>query len=245
MARFIGPRLKVERANEHIGQLNAEIRNFSERKPYRIVLEAHANPGMAAFTIRIKESIPERFALIIGDIVHNLRAALDQTACAIIPNGTTDRDAAFPIAWSQSTLETAIEKRHIDRADPKAVNLIRSLKPYNGGNDHLTGLRDLDDTDKHRLLIPVITHMGVTKRFSHGGYESVILNNVGILHAQDGQVPIAMGLPDDMKLGDELDAAFGIAFSEAPFENALVTERLALLASYVLNEVIVPLEPFG
>ncbi len=46
-----------------------------------------------------------------------------------------------------------IAKRHFDRAGTAAVQLLKELKPYKGGNVALRAIHDLNVRDKHRTLI--------------------------------------------------------------------------------------------
>src|SRR5581483_7814217 len=50
--------------------------------------------------------------------------------------------------------------RKVQGIDPGAVRLIESLQPYNGGNDALWTLAELDNFDKHRLLVVAAVKIG-------------------------------------------------------------------------------------
>ncbi|MGD0050780.1 MAG: hypothetical protein ABSD03_03030 [Vulcanimicrobiaceae bacterium] len=245
-----GPLLKVDRAKKHIDELNAEVRKFADRNPYRIVLEPSFNPGnpaMVALTLRIREQLPDHLALIVGDIVHNLRSSLDHLVCCLVPNGASDKDVQFPFTSSASTLEATIKSRHIDRAKPNAVDAIRGLKPYAGGNDPLNGIQLLDNMDKHRLLIPVAGASGIKHAvFSasdNPGATMLTLENLAIHGIQDGQKLIVLPKPANMELGDELDATIQVTFGDGPFKGTEVLGLLRQLTDYV-EKVIVPFRGF-
>ena len=244
--KLLGPRLKLARAKQHIGDLDREVRYFANRKPYRLILEASPNPiSMVSITVRIREEIPQHFAPIIGDIVHNLRSTLDHLAAALIPNGGDDPAVQFPFTNSVDTLPTTIRKRHIDRADPRAVDLIRQMKPYKGGNDALHGLRALDNTDKHRLLIPVLSHTGIKSLIVRNGEVAFDLADfVSFVGVKDGQIVAGLPMPGNMKLGDEIEPTFAIAFGDGPFANVEVLGWLSNLGSY-LEAILNDFEPFA
>ena len=96
------------------------------------------------------EPFPEELSAIFGDIVHNLRTALDLAASACVrANGKSDKGVFFPFCKEASELDAMIKRRNIDRAHPDVVSYIRSLAPYKGGNIALRAIHDLDVRDKH------------------------------------------------------------------------------------------------
>ena len=76
---------KVKRAKECIKNLNVEITAFlgSEPKPYRVVGKQDEQTGEYAF-IASCPSLPPRFAVLIGEIIHHLRSSLDHLLCALV-----------------------------------------------------------------------------------------------------------------------------------------------------------------
>jgi hypothetical protein len=151
------PLLKVERADKHIAELPPAIEAFFERNPYGVVKEPDPDTGGWQWRIEIREEPPPQISLIIGDIVHNLRSALDHLADVLIrANGETPHSrVAYPICDTAEKFETTLTQ--IQRAGEDAVDLVRETKAYPGGNDGLWALKELDNIDKHRLLIAIST----------------------------------------------------------------------------------------
>jgi hypothetical protein len=88
-AILAGPNLKVKRAHRHIDELQRmtdpldhSLYEITVSKVRRSVL--HLDATDYQLTYRPKEPIPETLALIVGDAVHNLRAALDHLAAGIL-----------------------------------------------------------------------------------------------------------------------------------------------------------------
>ena len=81
---LIGPELKVKRAVQHIRDLNTEIIKFAKRKPIRSRREDDPKTGDDVYKIKIVHDIPEIWGCYIGDVIHNLRSALDLLAHAIV-----------------------------------------------------------------------------------------------------------------------------------------------------------------
>ena len=81
-------RRKLQRAKVHLAALQAAIQDFREKSPYEFAMESPGNerwqPGIPV-TVSVKQAppIPDDWALITGDILTNVRAALDH---AVFPH---------------------------------------------------------------------------------------------------------------------------------------------------------------
>lgn len=129
---FRGPLLKLVRAGEQLEELNGEIAKYRASSPatYRAV--------GGAFEGKIDATPVPWFAAIAGDIVHNLRAALDQAACELVRiRGGNVKNVYFPFSDSETRLDEAIKSKNFDRAGADAVALLKTLRPYKGGNEVL------------------------------------------------------------------------------------------------------------
>lgn len=224
-----GSKLKVERAKEHILQLKAEIMAFHERKPYRIVVEEEPQSRDQIYRVKVKEQPLPRWATIIGDIVHNLRSALDLLAYdLVLANGEIpNRNTAFPIYRSANDFEAGFSGK-VCGASTKAIQIIRSLKPYKGGNEALWRIYCLDITDKHRLILSVgATHrniiMSLGLRLPWKGGEIVKSPPIAIRPA-DRQYPLkddaevmrvkAAARTSDSKVAPDYQFTFEVAFGD-------------------------------
>jgi hypothetical protein len=93
---FDSPKLKLERARFHISKLDRDIIAFLGGKPFRAVIEADSTPGRLRLTYRLSEPVPAILSAIIGDTIHNLRAALDLMARDLVRlDGKSDADVYF------------------------------------------------------------------------------------------------------------------------------------------------------
>ena len=73
---FASSRLKIGRAKHHFRDLQAEVTKFRDKKAYEIVIETDADTGYNIHRCRIERPSSD-IALILGDCINNLRAALD------------------------------------------------------------------------------------------------------------------------------------------------------------------------
>ncbi|MDP8994054.1 MAG: hypothetical protein M3N07_03580 [Pseudomonadota bacterium] len=162
-----GPRLKVERAYRHLD----EFRAFTEplhRSFYEITFDKHSifpelqEPGLYVH-YRPLQPIPELLALVVGDAAHNLRSALDHLATGICRSVKHGAKEHFPIHPKRKNLETAPVLSLIEKAIPGAKKtFLEQIRPENGPHENLWRFNDLNNDDKHNLLIPTVAITNIT-----------------------------------------------------------------------------------
>jgi len=175
--RIILVRVKVERAKKHLRDLAAEVLSLQ----HTTILTPDPNTSIAPHPITLLH--PNKFQRVptlsfdvlsmAGDVVHNLRSALDHLAYQLVlvgsPNATPTRRIEFPIAETETKYKTEkAGKVQGMRAD--AIEAIDRLKPYKGGNDALWRIHELDNIDKHRTLFTVAHDFLFTSHWFDGAY---------------------------------------------------------------------------
>ena len=168
MTNFDSVWLKLDRANQHIDNLEAEIGAYLRSNPYPVVTEDDPHSGKRVAKVGDEVTpVPSSIPLILGDAVHNIRSSLDHFAYAANPNPPRVDRVGFPI-WSRDDIPTqesfeATAKGQMPTASPRLLQAVCALQPYRGGNsEHLWVINRLNNIDKHRLLVTAI-----------GSYESV------------------------------------------------------------------------
>jgi hypothetical protein len=150
-------KIKIERANANIQDVLSEHVAFFGNAPphYTSFRELTADGTREALKIKIIRDPPPLFAAAVGDAVTNLRSALDYLTCQLaIQNGTNDvSKVEWPFASSPEAFASANTQKKIKGLSPEAVDLIRSQKPYRGGDDLLWSLNDLRNSNIHRHLV--------------------------------------------------------------------------------------------
>jgi hypothetical protein len=150
--------IKVGRAKEHLNDLKTAIRVFFDSKPYVVSTKRDSMRRLIYYVSRV-EPAPTLFATTTGDVIQNLRSALDHLAYQLFlvgTNGTTDgRHVYFPI--DQDIVEY---RRNLPRRTKgmrqDAIDTLNIIEPYKGGKGHdLWVLHELNNIDKHRLLVTV------------------------------------------------------------------------------------------
>lgn len=155
--RLVLVRVKIERAKKHLCDLAAELLAARNVRTTVVGPKAHAQTGQATRGFVTLPRLPFDAVATAGDIVHNLRSALDHLAYQLVIVGTgkePSRRVEFPIAKDFATYE-AEKARKVDGMRPQAIEAIDRLKPYKGGNDSLWRIHELDNIDKHRTLFSV------------------------------------------------------------------------------------------
>lgn len=162
--RLILIRVKTEWAKKHLSDLAAESLTLKQTT----VVTADEKTGVPPHPIAMLwgdfPSVPTisfDAVCLAGDVIHNLRAALDHLAqhLALIGCPTlTDkelRQIEFPIAETYAKYESG-KTGKVKGIKPDAIEAIDSLKPYGDGDGEFSALlwrlHALDNIDKHRTL---------------------------------------------------------------------------------------------
>jgi hypothetical protein len=158
--RLVRIRVKVERAKKHIEDLDIDIRTFLESNPYQLGIKHDLSSQRVVYYLTSVRDTPLSISATIGDILHNLRSALDHLAYQLVDIGTKGKGpfhhVSFPILKDVANYRANSRKR-IRGMRQDAIQAIDTLKPYKGGNETLWNLHRLNNVDKHRLLITVGT----------------------------------------------------------------------------------------
>jgi hypothetical protein len=151
-----GCRAKIKRAGRHLKELDSEIQAWVETHPYRFALEEDRKTGEGIVRVRADkgdEPPPVEWGLIVGDITHNLRSALDHLTCQLATLNKASCDATqFPIANTTTAYAVEIRKRRVDGLTDRHKAMIKGVQPYHRRQPglYLAVLRDLSNADKHR-----------------------------------------------------------------------------------------------
>lgn len=152
-----GPKLKLARAKSHLADFESAIVAYRESEPYTLRFEHDASTGENVFYVVLTKCLPPELSVIAGDVVHNLRSALDQMVCGLVrANGKQVRTGnGFPIMGSEKSFDEACVGK-LKNVSAKADRFIRRLKPYRGAADAFWMLAELDNLDKHNSIVPVL-----------------------------------------------------------------------------------------
>ena len=167
MSRANSARHKIARARRHLAEVQAAIAAYFATQPFSLLATEQPN-GDLLYRVEIASAVPEELGSVVGDVVHNARAALDHLAWEFVSSnqGAPGKHTCFPFSKDAASLEQTMTHA-LRGASAAALRFVRRLRPYSGGNDNLVSLHQLDIVDKHRsLLIVGAAHRNIVLRFS-------------------------------------------------------------------------------
>jgi hypothetical protein len=128
------PKLKIERAKDHIRELEAAINAFMAERPFRTIIKHQPNARRYTIVSKRYKPIPDKLSLIVGDTIHNLCAALDMTLYGMAHDkAPSPFELMFPFVRKPESLESRIKSTQVNFAGTYVVELIRALQPYPAG----------------------------------------------------------------------------------------------------------------
>jgi len=150
-------RMKLQRAEEHFGDLMLAHQAFTDRNPYRMLAEDDEKPGYTLWRAKIIEPPPlELWGSMVGECVHALRSALDHTAFRLVRINRPKSDySEFPIFKDRGKWRERRSEKLPD-VPARALAEVQRLQPYKRGANArfhpLWIIHALDIVDKHRRL---------------------------------------------------------------------------------------------
>lgn len=195
-ASLDGPIAKLDRAKTHLHTLHKSVGAYKRTKSHEFpVTKFDPETGEKVLSLRIlKHPKNPEWGLILGDVIHNLRAALDHLVWQlVILNGEKPRrQNAFPIIGTKSEY-WEVSKGHSESVRDYRLRgvaedhraFIDIVQPFIAGDDPQTALVHLSwlsNTDKHRVI--------------HGGFvltEEPSLDMLDVTTSKPGGVPVEVG----------------------------------------------------
>ncbi len=161
---LLGPGLKVSRANLQLKRLTIEVDRFIRREPYAIVrhedVNTEENSAIVYGIMNVREGWPAPLSIILGEIIHDLRSALDHLVWQLVIKATATepvRKTGFPIYFDQGGYDSDGE-RLLDSVDADARQIIRKTQPFYTGEGKMSPLwllHELSNIDKHHCIYGV------------------------------------------------------------------------------------------
>jgi hypothetical protein len=154
---------KIKRANTHIEEFKVALDAFKKTEPYGISGKRDPKTREFIYYVTKADPIPPNLSVISGDVLQNLRTALDYLVCSLIrahsgPKADITKGGFLILNEVPTTEEhESTFARKVKGMEDKARDLLRTLKPYKGGDDTLWRLHALNNSDKHRLLLTSAT----------------------------------------------------------------------------------------
>jgi hypothetical protein len=232
---FLSAKLKIERAYQHILEVERWVADFIDLNPQSMGI--YKNPETGNVGLQVTQQRPYKFPtlalpIVIGDVVHNLRTALDHVASEILrPFGIDPETSSFPIDVNRQSLIGKPHYRVIKQPAPDIAIIIADFIDSSGSK--FVGLNHLDRVDKHRLLISIVSVAKATVTAIDDDNNISNIPEGTLLILPSGQ-PVTPDSPADLHNKRNSKATVLICFAEGePFENEPVIPTLHQLLQLV------------
>jgi hypothetical protein len=244
---------KLLRADAHREELQSAIDGFLFSNPYQFITDFDRAASAYVIRARVREEPPATLGVIVGDIVHNIRSALDHLACQFVLHsaGTPTRQTAFPMFIEKPETGSRAARTWDNMTagmNSDATEFLDHFQPYktvsSGFPHHLALLNTLSNWDKHHD-IHVVGH----------AFDGLEVIGTGNMHFGYVEMPPFTGLKGGAEVGRflidpkkpggtmhvEIRGAFSMAFDnpETPIINGLEITRLLLSISQFVSLDIV------
>jgi hypothetical protein len=161
---FRGIAEKLNRSQENIENLEAEIARFFKESKYPVLSNDKGEIISEAVLYHSKLPVPVRFSVLSGEIVHHLRSCLDHIVWHFSDSEYRRKNLRwieFPILKtppSSADMLGRFERKIKGITNVRVLDFIKRVQPH-AGLDHrralLLAIHDLDIVDKHRTLVIV------------------------------------------------------------------------------------------
>jgi len=246
-------RLKIQRAAEHFADLQDIVAPIEARRPHTVRETFNSERQEWEYRLRLDGADPpERFPIVLGDFLFNVRSALDHLIVAVAPHHRKP-NIDFPIFVFDPFVR---DEASGDYLHPKArrgwlkatkglpddlIAALNVLQPYEAArrfsrraNDHpLAILHEIQNADKHRELVGLATGL----RRADVNVDGTVTGIVPVL--KDGTLMETYG--DKVHMEIEGSAIVGVEWAGA---TADFQDFGRLLLAFVLDEVFPRVEPF-
>jgi hypothetical protein len=261
-------RLKLDRAKQHLEQLEANIGTYAARHPYAAVpgpkRHTDHHPNTRRYVVQITEQPDPMLGVIVGEFFFDLRSALDNIVVACAPTKRS-RSAGFPIVtedlWAKDEAGSFVHRDNQLRAsfegrlaglDADLITVVKELQPYRRGPgfvelDPLAIISRFDNLNKHRGLIVTAgaiydTATTVSVRGDVIKQDAWGLREDGAEVAYFGLDPAIPEAEVRVEISGTATVTLDIAGREREYFE--VPKALVGIPDYVENKVLTELEPF-
>lgn len=143
--------LKLRRAHQLINELKDVIGNYADRSPFAVVPRLSEHEGWLDHVLLIREPVPRELGPRVGDVLHNLRSALETALFAAAFSGSDSavseaeqNGVSYPCLATEHEFDSFLRDRRRRRWNPHVVSVLRELQPF-------TDYEYLDEADRMRI----------------------------------------------------------------------------------------------
>jgi hypothetical protein len=242
---------RVQWAGLRYLELAKAVADFLESRPFSAQVEFDPDLNLWQWRAQIREAVPAFVGFCLGDIVHNLRATVDNLYSALVVHAPSNalREGHFPVCIDEKYWLT--RERKLRRALPShAFYIIEQLQPFHHPiapeRDVLRILHNLWNSDKHEATTATggfsQSQIRVDELKVQGGFQ-FDFPNTGALEPGAVVARLQCG-PLQSPPSLSLDESFVLTLANPPLgvhPGGDLLELMDMLGRYTLNEVVEPL----
>ncbi len=146
---------RVSRGEEHLADCVRQLGRRGKKQLDAITFDADQNHPKQIVVDKPELPLDFTFSILIGEIIYNLRAALDYLIfeLAALDSGCVIEGTQFPIESNKKGFKSCVRRGWLEGLNATHIALIEGLQPYRG-NAWAAALKNLSNPDKHRALTP-------------------------------------------------------------------------------------------
>ena len=242
-------RAKLDRAKQHLDEFKAQLNIDWKKQKHGIVMHDDFKSRETIVKIAKPRALFIEYSITVGEIVHQMRSALEQLIWKMVPNpkeGTT----GFPVFDLERRDPANPDKRYYDRhgvrmikgINPKAATIIRGLQPFATGSDQrLHLLNEMWNRDKHRLLnLTTVLPLAISFYYAYPDGRSERGPYINVPDLDDGAEACRIPHPANYisgKVKMQAQVAFSLQFTDGPAKGKSPEELLNSLLRFATDIV--------
>jgi hypothetical protein len=172
-----GVELKIGRAKAHLADLKDSMEAVVHPDRYRFDLQYDAQTQKHVYTVHNVPAIPPAWSLTVGEILYNLRSALDHLAwqLVLLDGGNPGDDTQFPVRASPFDKKGQLFRARLipPVSNAQILDTLEECQPYRGPDGEPAAFTDsplwqlhrMNIIDKHRLLLVVVCVLDVDNMY--------------------------------------------------------------------------------
>lgn len=187
MVTLEGINAKIQRAQDEIERLSKDVAASCEAQRLLFSEELRPDVGDKIWIFRGETPVvPIEYSVRLGEIVYNLRSALDQLVWQLVHANykKPGRHNEFPILDDEARFNEAV-KNKLKGVSQESASKIKEMQPFSENDEWsaLKTLHSLCNTDKHRSVIFPFYTLNRSIVSYHGGGDPAIKPHVHSFHA--------------------------------------------------------------
>lgn len=153
---LFGAASKLERAHRKLIEFDDLKTRYMATVRYEVV-SLEAPNDLVHIVLRVADPVPVELHHLAAEIAYHLRSSLDQMLVAVAKANRSEKTnhVMFPFMDEEVEFDQKRTQGKLQGLPHEVQGMLRSERPWTkGGDEVLSGLKELANVDKHNILIP-------------------------------------------------------------------------------------------